>query len=119
MYGFGSRLRALRNKRGLTQRALAKKINKSVSAVSGYESDVQIPPTDVLWDIACVLNVSLDYLVGFEHNEVYSAKNLSKEKKELVDLIFKEFISSTGTGPELSAQQMKIIQKLFLLFSNK
>lgn len=48
MYDLGSRLRALRNKRGLTKKDLAKRINKSVSAVSGYEPNVQIPPTDVL-----------------------------------------------------------------------
>lgn len=118
MYDFGSRLSALRKKRGLTQRDLARRINKSVSAVSGYESNAQIPPTDVLESIACVLNVSLDYLVGFEKNKVYSTNGLNAEQEEIVELIFKEFANSSGSGIELSSQQIEIIQKLLLLFSH-
>ena len=116
MYDFGSRLSALRKKRGLTQRDLARRINKSVSAVSGYESNAQMPPTDVLESIACVLNVSLDYLVGFEHNEIYSTNSLSAEQKEIVELLFKEFVNSTGTGIKLSPQQIEIMQKLICCF---
>lgn len=48
MYDLGSRLKEMRNKRGMTQKMLAAKINKSVTAVSGYESNIQTPPTDVL-----------------------------------------------------------------------
>lgn len=119
MYDLGSRLSALRKKRGLTQRDLARRINKSVSAISSYESNTQVPPTDVLESIACVLNVSLDYLVGFEHNEIYSTKSLSTEQKEIIELLFKEFVHSTGAGVKLSSQQMEIIQKLFFLFSRE
>lgn len=119
MYDMGSRLSELRKKRGLTQRDLARRINKSVSAISSYESNTQVPPTDVLESIACVLNVSLDYLVGFEHIEIYSTKSLTAEQKEVVELIFKEFVHSTGTGVRLSSQQIEIIQKIFLLFSKE
>lgn len=119
MYDLGSRLSVLRKKRGLTQKDLARRINKSVSAVSSYETNTQMPPTDVLESIACVLNVSLDYLVGFEHNEIYSVKSLSVEQKEIIDLLFKEFVTSTSTGTKLSLQQMEIIQRLFLFFSSK
>lgn len=117
MYDLGSRLSALRMKRGLTQRDLARRINKSVSAVSSYETNAQVPPTDVLASIACVLNVSLDYLVGFENNEIYSANNLSPEQREIVELLFKEFSNSTRHGIKLSPQQIEIVQKLLLLFS--
>ena len=34
MYDFGSRLKAIRNQRGLTQRKLAEEIGKSVQAVT-------------------------------------------------------------------------------------
>lgn len=117
MYDFGSRLSALRKTRGLTQRDLAKRINKSVSAVSGYESNAQIPPTGVMESIACVLNVSLDYLVGFENNVIYSTNGLSTEQEEIVELLFKEFSNSSGKGIKLSTQQIEIIQRLLLLFS--
>lgn len=63
MYDFGSRLKAIRNQRGLTQKKLAEEIGKSVQAVSSYERNSQIPPIEVMISIADVLNVSLDYLV--------------------------------------------------------
>lgn len=40
MYDVGSRLREMRDKRGLTQRALADKVNKSAATISGYEFNV-------------------------------------------------------------------------------
>lgn len=117
MYDFGLRLRALREKRGMTQRDLAQRINKSVSAVSSYESNAQIPPVDVLESIACVMNVTLDYLVGFDHEEIYLTKSLNTEQKEFLELLFMEFANSTGSGKKLSPQQLEILQRLFLLFS--
>ena len=66
MYDLGSRLKSIRLKRGLTQKELAAKISKSVSAVSSYESNAQLPPLDVLESIALTLNVSIDYLINGE-----------------------------------------------------
>lgn len=119
MYDLGSRLRALRLQRGLTQKALARKINKSISAVSSYESNAQMPPLDVLESLSRVLNVSLDYLVGMERDNSYSAKNLSDSQKEIIDMLFKEFTCTGNVQGELSAQQILIIQKLFKVFSKK
>ena len=70
----------IRTQRGLTQNELAKRINKSKSAVCGYESEAQVSPLDVLVSIASVLNVSLDYLVGFEMEEPVSLTNLSVQQ---------------------------------------
>ncbi len=117
MYDLGSRLKEARNKRGITQRDLAAKINKSVSAISGYESNVQTPPTDVLISIAHALNVSITYLVDWESEESFCAANLSENQKEFLELLYKEFTMPTGTSHELSAQQIEIIRKLILIFS--
>ena len=117
MYDFGSRLQAIRTKRGLTQRMLARKINKSSSAISSYESNVQMPPTDVLMSIAAALNVSLGYLIGEDNENSYSANGLTGNQKEVLDMLFGEFSAPTNTGAVLSEQQIKIIQKLLLIFS--
>lgn len=60
MYDLGYRIKEIRTQRGMAQNELAKRINKSKSAVCGYESDAQVPPLEVLVSIASVLNVSLD-----------------------------------------------------------
>ena len=118
MYDFGVRLKDIRKKRGLTQKALAKRINKSVSAVSSYELEAQIPPVEVLISIASVLNVSLDYLVGFENSDIYSTGNLSPQQKEILQLLYQEFTVPTRSDVlKISPQQVEIIQKLLLLFA--
>ena len=116
MYSLGSRLKETRIRRNLTQKALAAKVNKSVPAISSYELNAQMPPLDVLISIASVLNVSLDYLAGFDTTETYSTRNLQPQQKELLELLFAEFTSPTKTAAGLSAEQIRIIQKLFRLF---
>lgn len=117
MYGLGFRIKEIRNQRGITQKELAKKINKSKSAVCGYESEAQAPPLDVLVSIATVLNVSLDYLVGFEKSNSISLRNLTTHQRRIINLIFNEFTTPTNVSPRLSQQQIAIIQELMCLFS--
>lgn len=119
MYDLGYRIKELRTQRGITQSELAKRINKSKSAVSGYESNAQIPPSEVLVSIATVLNVSLDYLVGFEMEEPISLKNYTSQQKNASGLLLEEFSNPTNSSPKLSAQQIAIIQELIYLFSGR
>ena len=44
----GAKIKELRQSRNWTQAYLAERLNKSVSTVSGYESDAHPVPTDVL-----------------------------------------------------------------------
>lgn len=116
MYDLGYRIKEIRTQRGMAQNELAKRINKSKSAVCGYESDALVPPLEVLVSIATVLNVSLDYLVGFEMEEPISVANLTNQQKKIINLILEEFSSPTNSSPRLSQQQITIIQELICLF---
>lgn len=119
MHGLGSKLRDIREKRGLTQRMLAARIHKSVPAISGYETDFQTPPTDVLISISKVLHVPIAYFMDSGSEESYSAAGLTKEQQEVLDLLFAEFANPTEQGERMSDQQIEIIRKLILLFSKK
>lgn len=116
MYDLGYRIKSIRTQRGMAQNELAKRINKSKSAVCGYESEAQVPPLEVLVSIASVLNVSLDYLVGFEMEEPISVANLTDQQKKIIHLILEEFSRPTNSSPRLSPQQITIIQELICLF---
>ena len=118
MYDLGSRLKEMRNKRGLTQKMLAAKINKSVAAVSGYESNVQTPPTDVLISISEVLHVPITYFIDLNSEDVYSTKGLSDKQKELLDLLFEEFTAPSKYNDELSPRQIEVIRRILKLFSD-
>lgn len=117
MYDLGFRIKEIRTRRGLSQKELAQRINKSKSAVCGYETNAQIPPLEVLVSIATVLNVSLDYLVGFDVEEPVSLKNFNSQQKKAIGLLLEEFSMPTNSSPKLSPQQIAIIQELIILFS--
>lgn len=119
MYDLGLRIIEIRKKRGMSQRELARRINKSYSAVCGYESNAQQPPLDVAISIASVLHVSLDYLVGNTDDNTYSLAGITKQQYEILECLLCEFSHPTTNGTELSTEQVHIIQKLVLYFSNQ
>lgn len=63
---FGERLAELRAERGITQGQLAEMIGSSQRAISAYETVAEYPPTPVVVEIARVLKVSADELLGLE-----------------------------------------------------
>src|ERR1700739_3414531 len=60
----GARVKALREERGLSQRALGQRLQVSSSTVAKYEAGGHTPPLAVLVRLAGVLDVSLDQLAG-------------------------------------------------------
>lgn len=119
MYDLGTRIKEIRLQRGLTQKTLALRINKSISAISSYESNVQMPPLDVLISIANAFNVTLDYLVGMDNGPTYTTKGFSDLQKEIVDLLINEFTFPSSHGKQLSETQLQILQDLILVFSEQ
>ncbi len=61
----GRRIKAAREAIGLTQDDLAEKLNiKNRATISSYESGRALPPSDILRELADILMVSADYLLG-------------------------------------------------------
>ncbi|MDY3225565.1 MAG: helix-turn-helix transcriptional regulator [Candidatus Faecousia sp.] len=69
MVVFGSVLKELRRKAGLTQKALADKLGVTKSVISYYELAERTPSPEMLLKIANVFHVSTDYLLGREKIE--------------------------------------------------
>ena len=65
-FPFGVRLTALRRARGLTQVQLADLLDSSQRVVSRYETVAQFPPTAVLVQLAKILKVTADELLGLK-----------------------------------------------------
>ena len=65
----GDRIRHLRKQKGMSQAALAQKIEASTMAINFLETGVtRAPHIDRLLAIADLFNVSLDYLTGRTDN---------------------------------------------------
>ena len=61
---FGARIRSAREQAGMTRDDLAKRLNIQYSALSKYESSAREPDFETLVQIARVLHVSTDYILG-------------------------------------------------------
>lgn len=64
---FTSRLRQARLEKGYSQRALAEKLHISQQAYAKYETGASSPNPEMLGQIASLLNVSADSLLGTAH----------------------------------------------------
>jgi transcriptional regulator with XRE-family HTH domain len=61
---FGARLAELRQAAGYSQRELASELGISQRMVAYYEGETDYPPAGILSDLARVLGVSVDQLLG-------------------------------------------------------
>jgi len=84
MSDFSSRLKSLREKKGLSQSDLAAIFNISASTIGMYEQGLREPNIDRLNKLAEFFGVSLDYLMC-RTNE--ASKTFSPMTRDLIDLL--------------------------------
>lgn len=68
---FTSRLKDLRNEKGLTQKELAENLNLTHSTISKYERGDLEPSNDVLLSISNFFDVTVDFLLGKSNDRYY------------------------------------------------
>jgi len=73
----GARISQLRKDKGMTQKELAERLEVSQPVVSDYENDVIRLPADIVGEIAQILEVTSDELLGLkrESRSTGSVKN--------------------------------------------
>lgn len=84
-----------------------------------YESGAKIPPGDVLIEMATLFNISLDYLVGIDKNEMVSINHLSAQQKSLIHTLLVELRDPAKAQRGLSPRQQDILSTLMQEFANK
>ena len=77
----------------LTQTQVAKRLNLSKASISGYETNVKYPSTDVLVSLANFYGVSVDFLLGLEPRSMVSVEGLTPSQKNLILTLIDEFRS--------------------------
>lgn len=94
VYDFGVRLRQIREDRGLSRTALAKKLGVSKETVYRYENNIQSPSLDRTKQIAVTLRTSVDYLVGLDNEYTVKFPNLSKEQRDALNQFLRVFVKT-------------------------
>jgi transcriptional regulator with XRE-family HTH domain len=66
----GNKIKQLRQERGWSQAQLARQLKVHQKQISGYERNLHEPKTDVVAKIARLFNISMDYLVLDERDDL-------------------------------------------------
>lgn len=85
---FGEKLQGLRQKAGMSQDALAEKLNVSRQAVSRWERDETMPETEKVIALADLFGVTTDYLLrqqAEERRETETAPSGREQKRDWVE----------------------------------
>ena len=93
--GFGKRVKDLREKRGIRQDGLAKMTDIGRSSIAAYEIDRETPTYVNLIRLAEALNVSTDYLLGYDTDRYLDLSGMDEEQREYVNELYKVFMAST------------------------
>ena len=107
---FGKRLIQARKKKGISQEELAAQLNTKGPVVGRYERDEMKPSIEAAANMAKVLEVSLDWLVGNTDtelntttlNRIQDIDKLNQKDKELVFEFLDSFISNRKIKKALS-----------------
>lgn len=77
---FGEKLRQARKNKGIRQIELAKLLNTTNTSVSNWENDFSRPDLDMIKKLCLILNVSANYFLGIDDDE------LSSDEKNFLNL---------------------------------
>ncbi|MFP3393349.1 helix-turn-helix domain-containing protein [Brevibacillus sp. SIMBA_040] len=84
------RLRIARKAKGLTQEELAEHVCTTKGTISNYENNHSTPPNDMLRQLADILEVTTDWLLGRTNDvtaNTAATASLAKEQRSLDDLL--------------------------------
>lgn len=93
----------LRNKKGISQKQLAKDLHMSSGIIGMYESGDRKPSVEAQEALADYFNVTLDYLMGRDSGSVYY---LNPETAQIAQEVFNDpdlkilFDAAKGSKPE-------------------
>ena len=81
------RIKELMQEKGVQQQQMAEFLNVSRATIYKYQQGKAEPNIKTLIELADYFDVSLDYLCGRQNKNLIFADSLSKNKKELINLI--------------------------------
>lgn len=78
------RIKELREKNGMTQTQLAKRLCVSRNAVNSWEMSISTPSSIYLVELSKIFGVSTDYLLSLEDGIKLDITDLNKHEQEMI-----------------------------------
>ena len=92
--GMGKRIKEIREKQGYKQGDLAERTGIGRSSIGSYEIGNETPPYANLIKIAQALNVSTDYLLGYESDKYLDLSGMDEKQREHIQELYDALIAS-------------------------
>ncbi len=89
MKQLSTRLKEIRDKRGLTQDQLASICNTSRSNIACWENGSRFPKYENLINLSLQLNIDLNYLCGLSDKQIYNMSSLNPTTLSKIDELIK------------------------------
>lgn len=109
---FTEELKSAREKVGMTQKEIAEILGIDKSTYSGYESGKRSPDVPRIKELAKILNVSADKLLGIEKE---SCKTDESVKQLSTEELFKNFLTTLGyvkQGTDLDKEDYQVLSSV-------
>ena len=94
IHSLADRIRRLREKNGMTQADLARKVGLTRSSINGWEMGLAVPSTANVVELSKIFHVTADYFLGLEESEAVILTGLSEKEKEVVYSIVERFLEN-------------------------
>lgn len=85
------KIKYLRDKYGITQTYLAKKLGISRSAVNSWEMGLSLPSLANIVEMKKIFNVSIDYILGAETQVTLDITDLDNDEREIIFKLVDQF----------------------------
>lgn len=72
-----SKIKILRENKGLSQKALADKLGITRSSVNAWEQGISVPSTQYIVELATLFDVPTDYLLNFKNDKAINIDGLN------------------------------------------
>ena len=99
IYDRGMRLKELREKRGLSQKEVAARLDVTRATISAYECNTKVPRLDTFEKLALLYHSSVDYILGLENRTNLYIDDLSESQQatviDIVNRLRAEFLKDS------------------------
>lgn len=80
---FGSRLKELRNEKGISQKDVAINIGVAITTISQYENDSRFPNEEMLRRLCLYYKITSDYLLGLTDSK-HAPLTIEEAKEKMI-----------------------------------
>lgn len=87
----GSRLKSMRQRKGLSQKEVAARLSLNEKTIGRYEANTLNPSLPVFTELVHLYDTSADYLLGLDKEPALAMRGLTEEQQDIMLNTYRQF----------------------------